>query len=96
MSTTPSQSSAESRARHYTVADLCAEFGTSKVRVLAWIAAGELAAINIGSPGCKRPTWRITQDALDAFIAARSTQPPAPKPARRQRKYVPQILTDFR
>lgn len=49
--------------------------GISEDAVLALIASGRLAAINVGL-GTKRPRWRITADALETFLAART---PAPK-----------------
>jgi excisionase family DNA binding protein len=44
-------------------------------KVLAWIGAGELAAVDVRSPGATRPRWRITQEALDGFLARRSARP---------------------
>jgi len=52
--------------------------------VLAWIAAGELAAVDVRRPGAKRPRWRITQDSLDAFHRRRSARPTPAKHARQR------------
>ena len=77
---------AEPRRATYTVRDLCERYAVSEATVLAWIASGQLRALNVGrSPNSKKPRWRITQAALDAFEAARSVAPPAPRARRRKR-----------
>jgi excisionase family DNA binding protein len=64
---------------------------TSADRILDMIRAGEIRAIDISSPGSRRPTWRIPAEELERWMASRSTQPASPKPQRRRRKdkYVP-------
>jgi excisionase family DNA binding protein len=53
--------------------------------VLAWIAAGQLAAVNV-SAGPGRPTWRIAATDLDTFLAGRRAVPtPAVRRSRRSR-----------
>jgi hypothetical protein len=52
--------------------------------VLAWIARGELAAVNI-SAGTGRPTWRISPEALEEFLARRRAVPAVLRPARRRK-----------
>ena len=70
----------------YTIKDICDHFGVNEHTCLAWIHSGELKAVNVGvAPGKKKPRWRITQEALDAFEALRAASPPAPA-TRRQRK----------
>lgn len=70
--------------RGLTVRDVAARLrvGTSKVR--AWIARGQLAALNTADVVCGRPRWVVTPEALAEFEARRSSAPP-PKPARRRR-----------
>jgi excisionase family DNA binding protein len=69
----------------YTVETVAARYGVTEMTVLGWIARGELKAINVGrAPGKKRPRWRISQAALDAFEAARTPTPPAPSTRRRR------------
>jgi hypothetical protein len=52
--------------------------------VLAWIALGQLRAIDVSrQPGSKKPRWRVTQEALDRFEELRGTTRPPP---RRRRK----------
>ncbi len=49
--------------------------------VLAHIHSGRLRAVNVSTG--KRPTWRISLDAVVAFEAAQSVRP-AEKPKRRR------------
>jgi hypothetical protein len=53
--------------------------------VLAWIARGELAAVNV-SAGAGRPTWRIPPEALEEFLARRRAVPAVTRPARRRKR----------
>ena len=56
--------------RALTVRDLCDRYGVTEHTVLGWIRSGELRAINVGrSLGTKKPRWRITPEALQAFDA---------------------------
>src|SRR5687768_11565615 len=51
-----------------TVREVQERYGVTEHTVLGWIRSGELKAINVGvTPGKKKPRWRITQEALDAF-----------------------------
>lgn len=62
--------------------------------VLAWIASGELAAVNVGT-GTGRPTWRIAAADLAAFLQRRQAVPalkPGPAPRRKRRKGVTQYF----
>jgi excisionase family DNA binding protein len=68
------------------VRDVCERYGVGEHTVLGWIASGELNAVNVGRRlGAKKPRWRITQEALDAFEALRTPTPPAPRTRRRKR-----------
>jgi hypothetical protein len=63
-----------------TVRDVMNRFGVTQATVLGWIAGGELKAINVGRKlGAKKPRWRVTQAAVEAFEALRSATP-APDP----------------
>ena len=54
----------------YTVREICNRYAVHEQTVLAWIHSGELKAVNVGvAPGKKKPRWRISQSALDAFEA---------------------------
>jgi excisionase family DNA binding protein len=68
------------------VRDLCDRYSVSEHTVLMWIKRGDLRAINVGrQPGAKKPRWRVTQAALEAFELARTTSPPPPRVWRRKR-----------
>ena len=68
------------------VHDLCERYGVGEHTVLGWIASGELKAVNVGRRlGAKKPRWRITQEALEAFEQLRTATPPAPRTRRRKR-----------
>jgi hypothetical protein len=54
-------------------------------KVLGWIRAGELRAVNVAARNCRRPRYRIDQLAIDEFLAARTVNPPL-KMARRGRQ----------
>ena len=64
-------------ARHYTV---------SPDKVLSWIDAGELRAVDVRSPGSARPRWRISPDAIAEFEARRAATPPPKSRPRRKRQ----------
>jgi excisionase family DNA binding protein len=68
------------------VRDLCERYGVGEHTVLGWIASGELRALSVGRrPDSKKPRWRITQEALEAFELARTATPPPPRLRRRKR-----------
>ena len=67
-----------------TVKQVADEYGVSQHCVLAWIASGDLHAVNVGrAADGRRPRWRIRKEALEAFDAART---PAPPPVRTRRR----------
>ena len=65
--------------------DVAAHLGVDANKVAAWIKGGELSAINVATKPGGRPRYRITPEALDAFLAARSVLP-APKASKRRSK----------
>ena len=66
-----------------TVADVARRYRVSPDKVRAWIARGELAAVNTAAVLCGKPRWVVTPDALAAFERRRLAGVPA-KPARRR------------
>ena len=72
----------------FTVRDIQERYGgIGEHTVLGWIKSGELKAINVGRRlGSKKPRWRVTQEALDAFEAMRTATPPVPVTRRRKRQ----------
>ena len=95
MSVSISEALRRRRLLLYTVCELQEILKTSKDRVLDMIARGDIVATNIGKPGGKRPTWRITEQSLADYLARYSTQP-EPAKARRTSKYVPQVYTNVK
>lgn len=57
----------------------------SPIKVLRWIATGDLRASDLASYRGQRPRWRISRDDLAAFLERRA-QSPTPKGVRRRRK----------
>ena len=52
-----------------------------------WLAAGDLVGVNVAKvSGGIRPRWRISRQALEAFLAARQTHQPVPAPRRRRQE----------
>jgi hypothetical protein len=68
-----------------TVADAAARYRVSPDKVRAWIARGELAAVNTAAVLCGKPRWVIMPEALAAFERRRAGGPP-PKVQRRPRR----------
>jgi excisionase family DNA binding protein len=70
----------------FTVKDVAQRFAVSVRTVLTWVHAGELRALQLGRrQGAKRPSWRITEAALQAFEATRTATPSLPQKRRRRR-----------
>jgi Helix-turn-helix domain len=67
-----------------TVADVARRYRVGEDKVRAWIARGELVAVNTASALCGRPRWVILPDALTAFERRRAGSVP-PKPKRQKR-----------
>jgi excisionase family DNA binding protein len=68
----------------YGVQELRQRFGVGEHTVLQWIHSGELRAINVSRKPSGRPKWRVTKEALDAFVLLRTPTPPAPRAQRRK------------
>ncbi len=64
---------------------LAKRYRVSVDKVVRWILAGELAAMNLATRPGGRPRYKITQDAVAAFELRRSVVPPRPSPHRRKR-----------
>jgi excisionase family DNA binding protein len=59
---------------YLTVREVAARLTFAKTCVvLKWIHAGQLAAVNVSSG--RRPTWRIAETDLTAFLESRTTAP---------------------
>jgi hypothetical protein len=78
----------------HTVRSLQDRYGVSEETVLHWIRTGQLKALNVGqSPGAKKPRWRVTQAALDAFELARTQAEPVRRERRPKQAEVVQFYT---
>lgn len=65
------------------VADL---LGVGADKVTDWIGVGDLAAVNVAvASGGIRPRWRISRQALEAFLGSRQSQPAATSSPRQKR-----------
>lgn len=53
----------------YTPAQLAKALQVSRGKVMTWIKYGKLAAVNMAEG--RTPRYRITQDAVDAFLDSR-------------------------
>lgn len=67
--------------RTFTVAQIAAQMLVKPHRVLGWIHAGALIAVDLNA-GTGKPSWRVRADDLDAFLAARATKSPTPSKSR--------------
>jgi excisionase family DNA binding protein len=79
------------RAAGLTVDDVASRLRVSPDKVRAWIARGELKAVNTSANLCGKPRWVIPPEALAEFEKRRTGGPP-PKPQRRRRQAA---LVDF-
>ena len=68
-----------------TVTQAAERLGVAPGKILHWIGAGELSAIDTSAARNQRPRWRIDPVDFQQFLAARRTVPPA-KPVRNRRK----------
>jgi predicted site-specific integrase-resolvase len=71
----------------FTIPEVCECYGVTAKIVRAWIASGELRALNVSrATTSRKPRWRITQSALDAFEALRTQTLVQPRLAGRKKK----------
>ncbi len=82
-------------ARTYTtVPEVANSYVVSQHSVLAWIARGELAAVNVARKPGGRPSWRISREAVEQFERARAAKPRSPVTRTRRRKS-PEVIEFF-
>ena len=80
--------------RIYTPPRLAKRWGVSPEKIVRWILAGELTAMNLAASVSGRPRYRITQDAVDAFERSRQVSPPLSIP-RTKRRSLPTVTEFF-
>ncbi|MBU4271528.1 MAG: helix-turn-helix domain-containing protein [Planctomycetes bacterium] len=80
--------------RKFTPPEIAKLWGVDTLKVLRWIRAGELRAINASTRrDSKKPRFLIDPADLAAFEASRAVQPPVPRV--RRRKADPSITQFF-
>lgn len=75
----------------HTVASLAKFLRISDEQVLSHIRAGRIRAVNVGG-GVQRPRWRVSEDALQEFLAARTA---SPKPVTKRKRRPADTVTQF-
>jgi hypothetical protein len=68
-----------------TVADAARRYRVSPDKVRAWIARGELAAVNTSATLCGRPRYVVLPEHLAAFEGKRAAAP-RPGPVKRRKR----------
>lgn len=58
-----------------TPGDVAKRLGVAVGKVLTWINAGELVALNLATSKSNRPRWVIQREALEAFLNSRRSVP---------------------
>jgi excisionase family DNA binding protein len=73
----------------FTVRDIQKRYSVTVHTVLGWIRSGELRAMHVGRKlDAKKPRWRISEEAVEAFELLRTPTPPAPKVGRKRQNEV--------
>ncbi len=75
---------AASRKTKLSPPELAAQWGVDVHKILSWIKAGELRAINVATDRNGRPRYAIDVADIAAFEAGRTVQPPTPRIRRRR------------
>ncbi len=75
---------AQSQPANYTPPQLARHYGVSVDKVIRWILAGELQALNLATTTGGRPRYRITAEAVEQFEARRAVVAPPPRQRRRK------------
>ena len=70
-------------------------YGVSPDKVLAWIRAGELEAVNIATRQGGRPRYVVSPEALAAFEARRSAATPPTTTRTPRRRRVEEVIEFF-
>ena len=83
----------DTTTRHLTPPKLAEQLGVDPSKVLAWIASGELVALNLATSTSGRPRWAITPNDLERFLTGRrSCRPINPQRRRRSPSKVGEFL----
>jgi excisionase family DNA binding protein len=79
-------------ADYLTPPEIARRYRVKPSKVVRWIKSGELVGVDVADRGSKRPRFRVSPEALEKFLAARSTRKPE-QVARRRR--TPEPLVDY-
>ena len=83
--------------RSLPVAEVAERFGVSAETVTGWIRAGELRAVNVSrSRTSKKPRWRVSALAIEAFEASRTATPEPTAPKTRRKKPTDGVIEFYR
>ena len=78
--------------RHITPPMLARQYGVKPDKILAWIARGELRAVNVAERIGSRPRWRISPAAIAEFEHRRAAKPAVKRPRRKRPTEVLDII----
>ena len=78
--------------RYLTPPSLAQQYGVKPDKVLAWIARGELRAVNVANRIGGRPRWRISPEAIAEFENRRAAKPEVKRPRRKRQTDVLDII----
>lgn len=82
-------------AKYHTIRQCAERLGLTKdLPLLRAIERGELKAVNVGS-GLVRPTWRISEEALQDFIDRRTSKPTTPADRRKRKRQIDEAIEFF-
>jgi excisionase family DNA binding protein len=71
------------------------QLGIDAAKVIRWIRAGELRAIDVAARRGGRPRWRISTADLEAFLRFRQSPAPVAAPTRQKRRMDSKITQYF-
>ena len=67
--------------------EVATRYGVNQSKVLGWIRAGQLRAVNVANnPNGARPRWRISPEAITDFELIRSAVAKSPTVRRRRQR----------
>jgi hypothetical protein len=72
-------------APYLTPPKYAAQLGVKPQSIVNWIRCGWLKAINVAKPGCVRPRYRISPEAIREFEESRKVLPPVKRVRHRPR-----------
>ena len=80
----------------WTPPQLAKRYGVSTDKIVRWILAGELSAMNLATVTTGRPRYKITQAAVEAFEARRAILSPPTRPRRKRHSLPAGFVRNFR